>query len=106
MFGSVTYDVHEIIKKIKIKTLSMELPEYVVDFSRDNVTEHLSIVTKFWHTYGCCYSLHPREHVLELGVTSIVFETHINIYVYFGYPGQLMYANTKSRVSFNILSRI
>ena len=81
----------------------MELPEYVVDFSRDNFTEHLSIVTKFWHTYGRCYSLYPREHVRELGVTSITFETHMNIYVYFGYPGQLMYANTNSRVSFNSL---
>ena len=99
MFLNVTHDVQDIFFKIKMNTLSYDLPVYVIDFSEGNAFNNISITTKFYHHFGRCYSIHPKGDILKLGVTSIYFITKINIYVYFGYPGQFMYSNTKSKVS-------
>ena len=104
VFKAITYDVNEMLSRMEIVTSSLNTPYYVIDFTRNNFTKHLDITTKFWSTFGRCYSLHPNDDVLKLGVTAITFETSMNIYVYFGYPGQLMYANTKSKVSYTIRS--
>ena len=99
MFLNVTHDLHDIFFKIKMTTLSYDVPVYVIDFSEGNVSSNISITTKFYHHFGRCYSIHPKGDILKLGITSIYFITKINIYVYFGYPGQFMYSNTKSKVS-------
>ena len=105
LFYSVTHNVDEIFIKIRIKTLNFDSPTYEIDFAKHNFTDHISITPKFYHHFGRCYSVHPKGDVLKLGVTSIYFITKIDIYVYFGYPGQFMYSNTKSKVSNNIYTQ-
>ena len=99
LFVTATHNVEEIIYKMTMKTLSYDFPTYEIDFSKSGFENNISITTKFYHHFGRCYSIHPKGDVLKFGVTSINFITKINIYVYFGYPGQFMYSNTKSKVS-------
>ena len=101
LFLNVTHDVQDIFIKIIMKTLSYDFPTYEVDFSSNNdFSKNLSITTKFYEHFGRCYSMHPTGDLLKLGITSMYFITKINIYVYFGYPGQFMYSNTKSKVKY------
>ena len=106
LFLTATHNVDEIIYRVEMKTLSYDFPTYEIDFSKDGFENNVSITTKFYHHFGRCYSIHPKGDVLKFGVTSINFITRINIYVYFGYPGQFMFSNTKSKVSSVIWSYI
>ena len=104
LFLNATHDVKDIFLKIIMKTLSYDIPLFEVDFTNDeDYSKNISISTKYYEHFGRCYSMHPTGEVLKLGVTSMYFITKINIYVYFGYPGQFMYSNTKSKVRMIIL---
>ena len=97
VFNSITYDVEEILVKMKISTLDRNNPKFKIDFEGTNTTDHIHIGTKYSDTFGRCYSIHPKDHVIELGVTKIDIVARLDIYIYFGYPGQFMY-NTKTKV--------
>ena len=73
-------------------------PRFNVEFSNDRFTEYLEITTKYWPTFGRCYSMHPRNHVLKFGVYGIDIVARVNLFIYFGYPGQFMYPNSKAKV--------
>ena len=104
LFRNATHDVNDIFFKIVMKTLSYATPSYEIDFSaNDDFSKNISITTKYYEHFGRCYSIHPKGEILKLGVTSMYFITKINIYVYFGYPGQFMYSNTKSKVKCRII---
>ena len=99
LFRNATHEVNDIFFKIAMKTLSYDTPSYEIDFSaKDDFSKNINITTKYYEHFGRCYSIHPKGEILKLGVTSMYFITKINIYVYFGYPGQFMYSNTKSKV--------
>ena len=99
IFDSITYDVDEILFRVVIKTMDKQKPKIKINFGGSNFTEHVDITTKYWPSYGRCFSMHPTDGILEMGVTGIEIASRISIYVYFGYPGQFMYVNTKSKVS-------
>ena len=98
IFNAVTYNINEILHRIVISTSNKNDPHFNIDFNSSNFTQYIDISTKYWPTYGRCYSIHPKEHVLELGVWGIDIVSRINIYIYFGYPGQFMYPTSKSKV--------
>ena len=97
IFKSVTYDIDEILFGIALFTSNKQKTRFEIDFDGQNFTEHIEITTKYWGTYGRCFSLHPKDHVLKLGVHQIEIVARMGIYIYFGYPGQFMY-NTKTKV--------
>ena len=97
VFNSVTYEIEELLLYIKIYTLDREKSQITIDFQGLNTTRHLKIVTKYKYTYGKCYSIQPRDHVVQLAIVKVDILARYGIYVYFGYPGQFMY-NTKSKV--------
>ena len=98
IFKSITYDINETLSLIDIYTTNSERPMVRVDFSKENVSEHIKITTKYWDNFGRCYSLHLKDHVLELGVRVIQIVARIDVYTYFGYPGQFMHPDTKTKV--------
>ena len=98
IFYEVSHDVEEIFVGIRIKTLNKEKRYVDIDFSQGNFNDHLSITTKFWNTFGRCYSIIPKENVLNLGVNNMEIKTRVDIYVYFGHPGQFLAANRNSKV--------
>ena len=103
IFDSITYDPTELLHKVQIGTLDKEKAWFVVDFSQSNIDQHIEITTKYWSTYGKCYSIQPKDHILKLGVKIIDIVARMDIYIYFGYPGQFMlYTKTKVNINKNV----
>lgn len=106
VFDDVTHDVEEIFSAIRIKTLSKQRRYVDVYFTKDVFNEYLSITTKYSDSFGRCFSIIPKQDVLKLGVKSMIFETRMDIYVYFGHPGQFLAADSDTKVRFSYLEVI
>ena len=76
---------------------------FEITFEGNNFTKHLHITTKYYQYFGRCYSIHPKDHVLKLGVNAIEIVARLKVYTYFGHPGQFTYSNTKTKVSIFLL---
>ena len=98
VFNEVSHDVDDIVKGIRIKTLDKQRPYFDIDFSKGNFEENIDIATKFWNTFGRCYSIIPKVEVLKHGVYNIIIETFMDVYVYFGHPGQFTSSNRNQKV--------
>ena len=90
--------VNEILHRIIISSNNKNDQHIDIDFDKPNFTEYIDIHTKYWPTYGRCFSIRPKDYVTRLGVWGIDIISRINIYIYFGYPGQFMYPTSKSKV--------
>ena len=97
VFNLVTYDVHELILKVRFEGKHWGKIEETLNKDK-NMTEHLDITTKYRPTLGKCYSIRPRSHLIKLEIAIIDIVAKNSIYVYMGYPGQYMY-DTKTKVS-------
>ena len=106
VFNDISHDVDEIIKGIRIKTLDKQNPYVDIDFSEENFKEKIDVTTKFWNTFGRCYSIIPKIDVLQLGVYSFIIETFMDVYVYFGHPGQFTSSNRNQKVFFELYSLV
>ena len=100
IFDSVTYDINEILTKIEISTGNKDTPQFIIDFDRKTFSEHVKISTKYWPNFGRCYSLQLKNHVIKSHVRSITLYARMSIFIYFGFPGQLMHPNHKSKVCY------
>ena len=105
IFTSVTYEIHEILSHMIIHTSDTKIPDLTIDFNGENFTQELNITTKYWRSFGRCYSLRLENHVIKLKIRSINFVSRMDFYVYFGYRGQFMsrYTKTKVRIFFWVL---
>ena len=99
VFHQITYNIYEILKGIKIFTLDHEHKIFFEEFNEyKNETDHIIVTTKYHSNLGRCYSIHPKENIVKLGIRVVDFVAKMGIYVYFGYPGQFMNHNTKTKV--------
>ena len=99
VFEDITHDINEIFVNIRIKTLSKESRYVDVNFKKDNYNNYLTISTKYWDVFGRCFSIIPTKEVQQLGVQNMIFETRMDVYVYFGHPGQFLAADSNRRVT-------
>ena len=99
VFEDITHDIDEIFVNIRIKTLNKEKRYVDVNFMLDNYNDYLIISTKYSETFGRCFSVIPSKEVQQLGVQSMIFETRMDVYVYFGHPGQFLAADSDTRVT-------
>ena len=99
LFTIASLGIEEILIGIQIKTLNKENPYIDIEFNQNkSYSNHLYITTKFWNTFGRCYSITPSDKVRQLGVVSMIFEGRMDFYVYFGHPGQFLSANRNQKV--------
>ena len=56
-------------------------------------------VTKYYQTFGKCFSIEINPNVTKMGITKIEFYAKLNIYIYLHHPGQYMDQDSKSKVS-------
>ena len=100
IFHSISFEVEDILYSVTIFTLDRENSMFTLSFNGSNTYENeiAEVGTKYWNSYGRCYSIRPKKKIIEYGVKIIDFVARMNIYVYFGYPGQFMY-NTKVKVN-------
>ena len=98
VFNDVSHDVEDILIAIRIKTLTKKRQYVDIKFSKDNFDEWLTITTKYSDSFGRCYSIVPKHKVQKLGIYSIIFETRMDIYLYFGHQGQFLASGSKKKV--------
>ena len=97
-FDHVTHNVSELLNRVKITTLDRKRRSYIEHFPTSKTAmESIEIKTKYWNSLGKCYSVRPKKDVVRKGILSIAFTANMDVYIYLGYPGQLMY-NTRTRV--------
>ena len=102
VFYDVSHDVDDIFVAIRIKTLSKEKRYVDINFEKDDFNEFVTIATKYSDSFGRCFSIIPKQNVLKLGIKSIIFETRMDIYVYFGHPGQFLAADSDTKVTYTL----
>ena len=98
IFNSVTHDIDELLYRMVIVTKSTKQSRITIEFNGTNTSEHIEITTKYWHSFGRCYSIHPKDHVIKLGPQNFDIVSRMDVYIYFGYPGQFMHPNSKTKV--------
>ena len=95
IYDSITYDVEDVLSSMTFSTSR----NYVkIEFNKNNSYDDIQITTGHIPFYGKCYSIHPSTHLIEQSIQKISIVSHIDTIVYFGYPGQFMHPNTKTKV--------
>jgi len=98
LFNKVSHGIDDLLNGIQIKTLNKNKPYIDIVFNHKNSSTHLNITTKFWNTFGRCFSIRPSDKIRQLGVVSMIIEGKMDFYVYFGHPGQFLSANRNQKV--------
>ena len=101
-YDKITHNFSEIFDKIIVRTLNQKEPKVTIDLSKEEETERIFIETKHYATFGRCFSIQMPDDIISNGIISIEFIANVDIYVYFGHPGQFMHVDTKSKVSGSI----
>ena len=99
VFEDITHDIDKIFVNIRIKTLNKERRYVDINFMIGDYNNFLIISTKYSDTFGRCFSIIPSKEVQQLGVQSMIFETRMDVYIYFGHPGQFLAADSDTRVT-------
>ena len=103
IFNSSTHTINELLNYLTIVTRDRKYSRLNIIFNETNASNILNITTKYWYNLGRCYSFHPNDKVLKFGIIRFDFVSLIDIYIYFGFPGQFMHPNTKTKVFFDFL---
>ena len=98
IFESVTHNIHDILKQIDVLTRSGWKSAFVIKFEKNNHSEHIDVEIKYWPSFGRCYSLSLKQHILNQGINFIGFTSRVGIYIYLTYPGQFTHPNSKTKV--------
>ena len=98
IFDSITHNVSELLYLMTIFTRTRKQARLEIYFNATNSSDLIHITTKYRYSLGRCYSIHPKDPVLKLGLLKVEFVAWMDIYVYFGYPGQFMDPDTKTKV--------
>ena len=98
IYDSITYDLDEILFSITIFTNNGTRDGVIIELNKMQYYDDIEVTTKYWNTLGKCYSIYPKNHLLEQSILRIDMVSHIDTYIIFGYPGQFMHPNTKTKV--------
>ena len=105
VYDNITYQLHEILRKITFHTTDIEHDEIRHEFSaKTNGSGVLRVVKKYKDSLGTCYSIRPKDRVVKLGIFKVDFLAQFGIYVYLVHPGQFKYM-AKTKVKFILLNQ-
>ena len=97
-FHTVTFEMKEIIEKIKISTMSLDSPKIVIDDFQNFTQRYVEFYTQYEDTYGRCYTINATESLLGLKFKYVEFVTRMSVYVFIEHPGQHLHGNSRSKV--------
>ena len=98
IFNEVTHEISDILNELVIQTRNANTSLFILNFNGGYDSEYVDIVTKYWPSFGRCYSITPKKYLVQQGITRIVAKARLSIYIYLGYPGQFMHSNSKTKV--------
>ena len=103
VFDDVTHDIEDVLFEIRFNTLNIDQNTFVEKFTpSSNNSIHVKVSSKYFDSFGKCFSIRPKNHVLKHGINVIDILARMAVTIHLGYPGQFMY-NTKTRVFQNSL---
>ena len=105
IFQEITYNASELFHRIVFYVNDNEQYKFVINFENEDTLKHLHIATKYWPSFGRCYSIRPDDDIVKLGINRVDVAARQDFYVYFGHPGQFMYS-TKTKVSVFVFQMI
>ena len=105
-FHNVTFEIHEVIDKIKISTMSLNASKIVIDDFREFKQPYVEFYTQYEDTYGRCYTMNATERLLRLQLKYITFITRMRVFVFIEHPGQHLHGNSRSKVQRCIYHKI
>ena len=97
-FHEVTYEIHEVIEKIVISTMSLNRSKIEIEMQKELDRKYVKFTTQYVDTYGRCYTMNATEGLLRLGVKNVAFITRMGVYVFLDHPGQHLHGNSRSKV--------
>ena len=97
-FQSVTFEMHEVIEKIKISTMSLDSPKIVINNFHKFTQKYVEFYIQYEDTYGRCYTINATESLLGLKLKYVEFVTRMSVYVFIEHPGQHLHGNSRSKV--------
>ena len=97
LFEAITFDASELLFRMDFYTNDNDKYKFGVDFAAGNMEKDVDITPKYWPSFGRCYGIRPKDHIIKLGVNHVDIVARMDIYIYFWHPGQFMY-NTKTKV--------
>ena len=99
VFNNVSNDIADILSEVRFNTLNIDQDTFVEKFvsSSNDSTSHIKVVTKYFDSFGKCFSIRPKNHVSRYGINIIDIVARMDVTIHLVYPGQFMY-NTKTRV--------
>ena len=100
-FRNITFEINEVIEKIKISTLSLNQPKIIIDNFEEPNQEFVEFYTQYEDTYGRCYTMNATRKLLILRLKYITFITKMGVFVFLEHPGQHLHGNSRSKVVTN-----
>ena len=99
-FHNITYEIHEVIEKIKISTMSLKKSEAKIEITQfENFKqEFVEFHTQYEDTYGRCYTMNATQSLLRLSLKYVEFVARMGVYIFIEHPGQHLHGNSRSKV--------
>ena len=98
-YHNITYEIDEVIEKIKISTMSLITPKVTITKFNEFKQEYVEFYTQYEDTYGRCYTLNATQALLSLRLKYVTFITRMGVYVFIEHPGQHLHGNSRSKVT-------
>ena len=98
MFLSVTHQINDLLEKVLIRTRSGNASRFELDFDSANNSDFIDIETVYWPTFGRCYNLGFKNHILSLGVMHVDISVRSDVFIYLTHPGQFYHINSRTKV--------
>ena len=98
-YHNITYEIDEVIEKIKISTMSLITPKVEIKKFDNFKQKYVEFYTQYEDTYGRCYTLNATQALLDLRLKYVTFITRMGVYVFIEHPGQHLHGNSRSKVN-------
>ena len=109
VFENASHSLGEMLSSMKLNTWSLDNKTIFIpvvhggggDSSNNKVDPELAKWTKLYHKlYGHCYNLEIFAKASELGVSEVIFQGRMDLYIFYHYPGQFLDYNTGAKVKY------
>ena len=97
-FHEITHEIHEIIDRIEISTMSLNHSKVIVDILKEFGRKYVEFTTEYVDTYGRCYTMTVTDSLKSLVITKVTFITRLGVYIFLHHPGQHLHVNSRTKV--------
>lgn len=98
MYDNASFTLQEMIAGISLQTWSEDEGKIYLPVLGPLDPDVIKWTPLHHRLYGYCYNLEIFHKLSVLGISEIVFEGKMDLYIFYHYPGQFLDYNTMSKV--------